>query len=77
MMRNVGRITWDEAQEYFPAFIAIVSIPLTFSITGGIVFGFISCVLLSIVSGRARRIHWLMYLLTILFIVRYVALLGV
>jgi AGZA family xanthine/uracil permease-like MFS transporter len=77
MMRNVRRIAWDEPQEYLPAFITIVLIPFTFSITDGIAFGFISYVLLSLISGRARRLHWLIILFTVLFIVRYVALRGV
>ena len=76
-MRNVGRIAWDDPHEYLPAFITIVLIPFTFSITDGIAFGFIVYVLLSLVSGRARKLHWLMILFTVLFIVRYVALRGV
>jgi AGZA family xanthine/uracil permease-like MFS transporter len=55
----------------------IVLIPFTFSITDGIAFGFICYVLLSVISGRARQLHWLIVLFTILFIVRYVALRGV
>ena len=74
MMRNVGRIAWDDPQEYLPAFLTIVLIPFTFSITDGIAFGFIAYVLLSVVSGRARKLHWLMILFTALFIVRYVAI---
>jgi len=77
MMRNVGRIAWKDPQEYLPAFLTIVLIPFTFSITDGIAFGFIAYVLLSIVSGQFRKVHWLMVLFTILFIVRYVALRGV
>jgi AGZA family xanthine/uracil permease-like MFS transporter len=77
MMRNVGLIAWDEPQEYLPAFLTIVLIPFTFSITDGIAFGFIAYVLLALVSGRVRKLHWLMVLFTILFIVRYVALRGV
>jgi AGZA family xanthine/uracil permease-like MFS transporter len=71
MMRNVGRIEWNDPLEYLPAFITITFIPLTFSITDGIAFGFISYVLLSVVSGRARKLHWLMVLFTALFVVRY------
>jgi AGZA family xanthine/uracil permease-like MFS transporter len=71
MMRNVARIEWDDPLEYIPAFITITFIPFTFSITDGIAFGFISYVLLSIVSGRYRKLHWLMILFTALFIVRY------
>jgi AGZA family xanthine/uracil permease-like MFS transporter len=77
MMRNIGRIVWDEPREYLPAFMTIVLIPFTFSITDGIAFGFICYVLLSVISGRARQLHWLIVLFTILFIVRYVALRGV
>src|SRR3989441_7814754 len=74
MMRNVGRIEWDDPLEYVPAFITIAFIPFTFSITDGIAFGFISYVLLSVISGHYRKLHWLMILFTILFIIRYGAM---
>ena len=72
MMRNVGQIAWDDPHEYIPAFITITVIPFTFSITDGIAFGFISYALLSIVSGRYRKLHWLIWVFTILFLVRYI-----
>jgi AGZA family xanthine/uracil permease-like MFS transporter len=71
MMRNVGRIEWDDPLEYLPAFITITFIPFTFSITDGIAFGFIAYVVLSVVSGRYRKLHWLMVLFTLLFVIRY------
>jgi adenine/guanine/hypoxanthine permease len=71
MMRNVGRIEWDDPLEYIPAFITITFIPFTFSITDGIAFGFIAYVLLSVISGRYRKLHWLMVVFTVLFIIRY------
>jgi AGZA family xanthine/uracil permease-like MFS transporter len=74
MMRSIGRIEWDDPQEYIPAFITIVFIPFTFSITDGIALGFISYVLLSLISGRYRKLHWLMIVFTILFLIRYAAL---
>jgi len=74
MMRNVGRIAWDDPLEYIPAFVTLTFIPFTFSITDGIAFGFISYVILSVVSGQYRKLHWLMVLFTALFVVRYVAL---
>ena len=73
MMRNVGHIAWDDPHEYIPAFITITVIPFTFSITDGIAFGFISYVLLSLVSGRYRQLHWMIWLFTALFLVRYIA----
>jgi AGZA family xanthine/uracil permease-like MFS transporter len=74
MMRNVGRIEWADPMEYIPAFITITFIPFTFSITDGIAFGFISYVVLCLITGRYRKLHWLMVLFTALFVVRYVAL---
>ncbi len=73
MMRNVGRIAWDEPLEYVPAFITMAFIPFTFSITDGIAFGFISYVALSLVSGQYRKVHWLMAIFTALFVIRYAA----
>jgi AGZA family xanthine/uracil permease-like MFS transporter len=71
MMRGVGRIAWDDPVEYLPAFITLTFIPFTFSITDGIAFGFIAYTLLSLASGRARKLHWLMIVFSVLFAVRY------
>ena len=71
MMRNVGQIAWDNPHEYIPAFITITVIPFTFSITDGIAFGLISYALLSLVSGRYRNLHWLIWIFTILILARY------
>lgn len=71
MMRSVRDIEWDDFTEALPAFLMLVMIPLTFSITDGIAFGFISYALLKLVTGRAREVHWLIYVFAVLFIVRY------
>jgi adenine/guanine/hypoxanthine permease len=72
MMAGVGRIAWDDATDAIPAFLTIVIIPLTVSITDGIAFGFIAYALLKLATGRAAEAHWLVYLFATLFIVRYV-----
>jgi AGZA family xanthine/uracil permease-like MFS transporter len=74
MMRNVGRIEWQDPREYLPAFITMAFIPFTFSITDGIAFGFIAYVVLSLVTGNWRKLHWLMVVFTALFVIRYVAI---
>lgn len=71
MMRSVRDIAWDDFTEALPAFLAIVLMPLTFSITDGIAFGFIAYALLKLVTGRAKEAHWLLYIFALLFIVRY------
>ncbi|MEW6127735.1 MAG: NCS2 family permease [Acidobacteriota bacterium] len=71
MMRNVRDIDWDDFTESLPAFLTMAMIPLTFSITDGIAFGFIAYALLKLVSGRWREAHWLVYLFAFLFVLRY------
>jgi len=71
MIKTLRDIEWDDFTESLPAFLTLVIMPLTFSITDGIAFGFISYALLKLVTGRGREAHWLIYLFAILFVVRY------
>jgi AGZA family xanthine/uracil permease-like MFS transporter len=56
MMKPVIRINWNDLSEAFPAFLAMVLIPFTYSITQGIIWGFLSWTALQLLSGRARDI---------------------
>lgn len=71
MMKCVTRIDWEDLTDAIPAFLTIIFIPLTLSITEGIAFGFISYSLLKLVAGRWKEVHWIIYLFSVLFIVRY------
>jgi AGZA family xanthine/uracil permease-like MFS transporter len=72
MMKCVKFIDWDDLSEAIPAFLSIVIMPLTLSITEGISFGFISYVLLKLAAGKGRQVHGLVYFFAALFIVRYI-----
>ena len=74
MIRGVRRIMWDEPTEAIPAFLTVVIMPLTVSITEGIAFGFIAYAGLKLATGRAREVHWLVYVCAVLFLIRYVVL---
>src|SRR5258707_5779684 len=65
MFRSVGKITFSKIEEGLPAFLTIILIPLTFSITQGILWGFISHVGLYLMVGRRKDIHPLMYALAL------------
>ncbi|NOR22355.1 MAG: NCS2 family permease [Candidatus Aminicenantes bacterium] len=71
MMKCVTRINWEDLTEGIPAFLTMIIMPLTVSITEGIAFGFISYSLLKLVTGRGREVHWIIYLFSVLFIFRY------
>ena len=72
MFKNIGNIDWNDYTESIPSFLTLVIMPLAFSITEGISFGVISYVLLKVVSGRGKEIHWLIYLFSLLFVARYI-----
>ena len=63
MFRSVGQISFAKIEEGLPAFLTIILIPLTFSITQGILWGFISHVGLYVMVGRRKDIHPVMYAL--------------
>ena len=63
MFTSIGQINFDKIEEGVPAFLTLILIPLTFSITQGILWGFISHVGLCLMAGRRREIHPVMYVL--------------
>ncbi len=73
MMGTVRRIPWDDFAEAIPAFLTIVVMQFSLSITDGIAWGFISFALLRVVTGRARELHVLVIVFAILFVIQYVA----
>ena len=74
MMKGVRRIGWDDPTEAIPAFLTIIMMPFTVSITDGIAFGFMAYAVLKLVTDQARDVHWLVYLFAVLFLLRYILL---
>jgi AGZA family xanthine/uracil permease-like MFS transporter len=71
MMQSVRHIRWEDFSDAVPAFLAIIVMPLSFSITDGLAFGFIAIALLKPAVGRASELDWLTYVIAGLFAVRY------
>lgn len=74
MISHAAEIHWNDAESAIPAFLTIIAIPLTFSIANGLAFGFIAWTLLKLARGKAAEIGWLVYVLTTLFLVRFIYL---
>jgi AGZA family xanthine/uracil permease-like MFS transporter len=72
MMQVVRLIPWDSFDEAIPAFLTILTLPLTFNISYGIGFGFISYVLIKLSRGKAREVHPLLYGAAVLFALTFV-----
>jgi AGZA family xanthine/uracil permease-like MFS transporter len=65
MFRSIGGLSFEKIEDSLPAFLTIILIPLTFSITQGILWGFISHVGLYLMAGRRREIHPVMFILAV------------
>jgi len=74
MSESIALVQWRDFSEAVPAFITILATPLTFSIATGLSLGLISYTVVKIAAGRIREINILIWILTILFILRYIYL---
>ena len=76
MMGAVVKINFDDMTDAIPAFLTILVMPLAYSISEGIAIGVVSWTLINLLSGKAKekKITPLMYVLTVLFILKYIFL---
>ena len=74
MVSVVAEIEWQDPEVAIPAFLTMLTIPLTFSIANGLAFGFTAYTLMKIVRGKLRQVNWFVYVMTALFVSRFVYL---
>ncbi len=72
MLSDVAHIDWENIEHAFPAFACIMGIPMTYSITNGIGFGFISYVVIMLVTGRAKEVKPLMWVASLAFLLMFI-----
>jgi len=72
MMMQVTEINWKSIEVAIPAFLAIILMPFTYSITAGMGAGFIAFVIIQIATGKLRKVHPLMWITAVLFILYFV-----
>lgn len=71
MMTAAAEIAWSDPEIAIPAFLTMTAIPLTYSIANGLAFGFCAYTLIKLLRGRFRQVNWMVYALTVLFLVRF------
>jgi AGZA family xanthine/uracil permease-like MFS transporter len=74
MMQNVVKINFNEYTEAIPAFLAIILMPLTYSIANGLMFGIVSYVIFNLLGGKKEKISPTMYVLAVIFILKIILL---
>lgn len=74
MITAVKDIDFADAAEAVPAFLCLLAMPLMYSISEGIAVGVISYVIINVCVGKAKKVHPLMYVLAVLFVLKYIFL---
>jgi len=74
MVSAIKEINFDDFTEGLPAFMCIIMMPFTYSIANGVAAGIIFYTILKVITGKAKNVHWMMYLLFALVVVRYLFL---
>ena len=76
MCGSVASVKWDDFTESVPAFLTLIATPLTFSIATGLSLGLLSFTFLKVFTGRRKEISPLIWVLSVLFLLRYAFLSG-
>ena len=74
MARTVTKVEWGEISEAVPAFLTMIVMPATFSISHGLAAGFVTYAGMKLVAGKRREVHWLVYVIAALLAGRYLIL---
>lgn len=74
MIKQAVDINWEDISDALPAFVTMVAMPFTYSIANGISLGYILYPLIKVLTGKGKEVHWLVYVLGGLFIIRYIYL---
>jgi AGZA family xanthine/uracil permease-like MFS transporter len=74
MVSSIKEIDFDDFTEGFPAFMTFIMMPFTYSIANGVAAGIIFYTILKVLTGKYKNVHWMMYLLFVLVVVRYIFL---
>ena len=72
MAEQIKNVDFDDFSESIPAFVCMLMMPLTYSISNGILIGMITYVLMNIICGKFRKLSPAMYILAVLFILKYI-----
>lgn len=72
MMMQIKELNWKDPSEYIPAFLILISIPLSFSIATGIALGFIVYPLTKLLSGKVFELPWIVWVISALFALNFI-----
>ena len=71
MMKGFAKVDMSDLRSAVPAFLALIMMPLTYSIASGFGFGFVSYAAVKLLSGRAREVSLFMWIITAMFVINF------
>lgn len=71
MLRELTELNWDETTDVIPAAVTALAMPFTYSIANGLAFGFITYAVLKLFTGRAKEVHWMVWLIAAVFLFKF------
>ena len=72
MAEQIKNVDFDDFSESIPAFVCMIMMPLTYSISNGILIGMITYVLMNMICGKFKKLSPAMYILAVLFVLKYI-----
>jgi AGZA family xanthine/uracil permease-like MFS transporter len=76
MLRELTELDWEETTETIPAVVTALTMPFTYSIANGLAFGFISYAALKLFTGKAKEVHWMVWLIGGVFLFKFIYIGG-
>ena len=76
MMRDLTELEWDDTTEVLPAIVTALTMPFTYSIANGLAFGFITYGIIKLITGQARQVHWMVWVIGGIFLFKYIYIGG-
>ena len=72
MLRDLTELEWDDSTEVIPAAVTALVMPFTYSIANGLAFGFITYGLLKLLTGKAREVHYMVWIIAAVFLYKFI-----
>ena len=72
MLRDLVELEWDDSTEVIPAAVTALVMPFTYSIANGLAFGFITYAMLKLFTGRARDVHYMVWIIALIFLYKFI-----
>ncbi len=76
MLRELTELDWDDTTEVIPAAVTALTMPFTYSIANGLAFGFITYAVLKLFTGKAREVHWMVWVIGAVFLFKFIYIGG-